>query len=113
MPSRVVTRDANFGGVRLKAGERVVLMLPAGNIDPEAFDDPMRFDIDRKAQGHLAFNAGPHRCVGSHLARLELRLFFEEWFKQMPTVRLDPDQPLVYRPGFNLAITKLPLIWDF
>jgi cytochrome P450 len=104
--------DADFGGVQLRAGERVVLMLPAGNLDPQAFDDPLSFDIDREDTPHLTFNSGPHRCVGSHLARLELRVFFEEWFKQMPTVRLDPDRAPLYRPGLNLAIVQLPIIWD-
>jgi cytochrome P450 len=112
MPPRVVMHDADFGGVQLKAGERVVLMLPAGNLDPQAFDDPLRFDIDREDQPHLTFNSGPHRCVGSHLARLELRVFFEEWFKQMPTIRLDPAQAPLYRPGLNLAIVRLPIVWD-
>jgi cytochrome P450 len=112
MPPRVVTRDAEFGGVQLKAGERIVMMLPAGNLDPQSFDDPLRFDIDRGEEPHLTFNSGPHRCVGSHLARLELRVFFEEWFELMPMIRLDPAQRPKYRPGLNLAIVKLPIIWD-
>jgi cytochrome P450 len=112
MPPRIVMHDAEFGGVRLKAGDRVVMMLPAGNLDPSTFDDPLRFDIDREEVPHLTFNSGPHRCVGSHLARLELRVFFEEWFRAMPTVRLDPDQAPLYRPGLNLAIVKLPIVWD-
>jgi len=112
MPPRIVMHDAEFGGVHLKQGDRVVMMLPAGNLDPQSFEDPLRFDIDREEVPHLAFNSGPHRCVGSHLARLELRVFFEEWFRAMPTVRLDPEDKPVYRPGLNLAIVKLPIIWD-
>lgn len=112
MPPRIVTHDAEFGGARLKAGERVMLMLPAGNLDADAFDDPLAFDVDREGVAHLTFNAGPHRCVGSHLARLEMRVFFEEWFARMPTVRLDPDERPTYRPGLNLTICKLPLIWE-
>jgi cytochrome P450 len=112
MIPRMVARDAEFGGVRLKAGERVVLMLPAGNMDPEAFPDPMTFDVDREVKAHMTFNSGPHRCVGSHLARLEMRVFYEEWFARMPEVRLDPDNPPTYRPGFNLTICNLPLVWN-
>jgi cytochrome P450 len=112
MPPRLVTRDTDFGGVHLKAGERVLMMLPAGNLDPRTFEDPLRFDIDREEVPHLTFNSGPHRCVGSHLARLELRMFFEEWFAQMPTVRLDPDAKPAYRAGLNLAIVRLPIVWD-
>jgi cytochrome P450 len=112
MPPRIITKDAEFGGVHLKKGERVVLMLPAGNLDPESFSDPLTFDIDRENKAHMTFNSGPHRCVGSHLARLELRVFFEEWFAQMPNVQPDPKDPPTYRPGLNLTICKLPLIWE-
>jgi cytochrome P450 len=112
MLPRVVGRDAEFGGVQLKKGDRVLLMLPAGNLDPGAFPDPMKFDIDRENKAHMTFNSGPHRCVGSHLARLEMRVFYEEWFARMPNVHTDPDEPPTYRPGLNLTICKLPLIWD-
>ena len=112
MPPRIVTRDAEFGGVKLSKGELVMLMLPAANLDDSAFPDPLNFDIDREIKPHLTFNAGPHRCVGSHLARLELRVFFEEWFARMPNVRPDPEDPPTYRAGLNLTICKLPLIWD-
>jgi cytochrome P450 len=112
MPPRIVTRDAKFAGVEMKAGDRVMLMLPAGNLDPDAFDDPTTFNIDREAVPHLTFNAGPHRCVGSHLARLEMRVFFEEWFARMPAVSPDPDDAPTYRSGLNLTICKLPLVWQ-
>ena len=110
MPGRTVTRDAEFGGVRLRAGERVMLMLPAGNVDPKVFPDPERFDLDRENKVHMSFNSGPHRCIGSHLARLELRVLYEEWFKRMPNVRLDPDLPPLYRTGPTLAVHRLQLI---
>lgn len=112
MLPRVVGRDAAFGGAQLKKGERVLLMLPAGNLDPRAFPDPMKFDIDRENKAHMTFNSGPHRCVGSHLARLEMRVFYEEWFARMPDVHLDPNALPTYRPGLNLTICNLPLIWD-
>lgn len=112
MPPRVVTQDFEFGGVKLTRGELVMLMLPAANLDSEAFDDPLTFDIDRENKTHITFNSGPHRCVGSHLARLELRVFFEEWFERMPVVRPDPAELPTYRPGLNLTIAKLPLLWE-
>jgi cytochrome P450 len=111
MLPRVVGRDAEFGGVRLKKGERALLMLPAGNLDPKSFPTPMTFDIDRENKAHMTFGSGPHRCVGSHLARLEMRVFYEEWFARMPTVHIDPAERPTYRPGLNLTICKLPLIW--
>jgi cytochrome P450 len=112
MLPRMVGHDAEFAGVQLKKGERVLLMLPAGNLDPRAFADPMKFDVDRQNKAHMTFNSGPHRCVGSHLARLEMRVFFEEWFARMPNVRFDPDELPTYRPGLNLTICRLPLLWD-
>ena len=112
MPPRLVAKDAEFGGATLKKDDLVMLMLPAANLDPTAFHDPMTFDIDRAEETHMTFNSGPHRCVGSHLARLEMRVFFEEWFERMPTVIPDPAEAPTYRPGLNLTICKLPLIWQ-
>jgi cytochrome P450 len=111
MLPRMVGRDAQFGGVQLRKGDRALLMLPAGNFDPRVFPEPMKFDIDRENKAHITFHYGPHRCVGSHLARLEMRVFYEEWFARMPDVRLDPDELPTYRPGLNLTICKLPLVW--
>jgi cytochrome P450 len=112
MPPRTVTRDAEYHGVQMKAGERVLMMLPAGNLDPAAFPNPIDFDIDRENKNHVTFNVGPHRCVGSHLARLEMRVLYEEFCKAMPDIRLDPESPPVFRPGLAPAISKLPLVWD-
>jgi cytochrome P450 len=109
---RVVTRDAEFGGVQLKAGERVLLMLSAGNYDPKIFPEPERFDLDRDNKTHISFNTGPHRCVGSHLARIEMKVFYEEWFRRMPMVRRDPDKRVSLRGGQTLALGNLPLLWD-
>jgi cytochrome P450 len=110
MPGRTVARDAEFGGVRLRAGERVMLMIPGANLDPAAFPEPERFDLDREHKAHMSFNSGPHRCVGSHLARLEMRVFYEEWFRRMPNVRLNPDAPPAFRSSLILAVERLPLV---
>ncbi len=109
---RTAALDVSFGGVDIRGGERVLLMLPAGNLDPTAFPDPTKFDIDRENKAHMTFNSGPHRCVGSHLARLELRVFYEEWLKRMPNVRIDPEQKVTYRTGLTLALDKVPIVWD-
>jgi cytochrome P450 len=110
-PPRTVAHDAEFAGVHLKAGDRVLLHLPACNYDAKTFPDPNRFDLNRENKVHLTFNAGPHRCVGSHLARLELNILYEEWFARMPNVRLDPAEAPEFRLGLALACTKLPLVW--
>jgi cytochrome P450 len=109
---RNVAHDGEFHGIPLKSGERVTLMLPVGNLDPAAFPDPTRFDVDRENKAHMTFNTGPHRCIGSHLARIELNVLFEEWFKRMPNVRHDPAKHSTYRAALILALATLPLVWD-
>lgn len=111
MPARTASRDFNFGGAEIRKGERVMLMLPACNLDPDAFPDPYSFDLDRKDKAHVAFNVGPHRCIGSHLARIELRVFWEEWLRRIPSFRLDPQRPAVYRAGLTLAVQELGIEW--
>ena len=112
MPVRTATHDFTFHGAPIRKGERVLLMVPAANLDPKIFDDPFAFDIDRNDKTHIGFHSGPHRCIGSHLARIELETFWEEWLARMPNVRHDPGCPTVTRAGLTLAIQELPLVWD-
>ncbi|MFY0524403.1 cytochrome P450 [Archangium gephyra] len=107
---RRVMRDDVLHGVQFKQGDMVSLLLPAANYDDEAFPNPEQFILGRKEQ-HQTFNTGPHRCVGLHLARLEMKVFYEEWLKRVPPFRLDPQAPPKFMGGFNLAITSLPLVW--
>jgi cytochrome P450 len=109
---RLVTQDAEFGGVKLKAGDAVLLMLPLGNYDPKVFPDPGAFDLARDNKTHITFNTGPHRCVGSHLARVELRILYEEWFKRMPRVSHDPTQEMTFHTGQTLGMRRLPIMWN-
>ncbi|MET0402144.1 MAG: cytochrome P450 [Cystobacter sp.] len=107
---RKVTRDEVCEGVQFKQGDMLVLMLPAANYDDAAFANPEQFVIGRTEQ-HMTFNTGPHRCVGLNLARLELKVFFQEWLKRVPPFQVDPQQPPRFMGGFNLAVTSLPLVW--
>lgn len=111
-PPRTATRDVVFGGVEIKKGERVVMMAPAANFDPKIFPDPMAFDLERENKVHLTFHSGPHRCAGSHLARLELKIFYEEWLKRMPNIRHDPTDPVVLHMSISMGLKRLPIIWD-
>jgi cytochrome P450 len=106
---RRVTRDADFGGVHLRAGDRVLLSLPLASRDPSEYPDPTGVHFDRETVRHYAFGAGPHRCVGSHLARLEMRVAFEEWHKRIPDYRLD-GEPQAYGGGV-MGVSTLPLRW--
>lgn len=86
--SRRVTRDAEFRGVQLKEGDIVLLSNVQANHDPNAFPDPETIDLERNARKHLTFGYGPHRCVGQFLAKMELTIALQEWFKRIPAFEL-------------------------
>jgi cytochrome P450 len=85
---RVCTRDVEVGGQRLENGDAVLMHFGGANRDPEAFDDPADLRIARPKNRHLTFGAGAHRCVGSHLARLNLRVIFEEILSRMDQIEI-------------------------
>jgi cytochrome P450 len=88
---RTSTLDTEVGGCPVKKGDRVLLSFPAANRDPDVFDDADTFIIDREKNRHLAFGVGIHRCAGSNLARMELRVALEEWMNAIPEFELaDP-----------------------
>jgi cytochrome P450 len=89
---RIAAADTEVHGCPVQHGERVVLPFGAANRDPDVFDDPDEVVIDRRRNRHLTFGSGAHRCLGSNLARLEVRIALEEWLRAMPHFRLsDPD----------------------
>jgi cytochrome P450 len=90
----------------------VVLLLPACNFDPKVFCEPEHFALGCENTLHLTFNSGPPRCVGSHLARLELKILYEEGFKRMSNVRIDSAAAPEYRLGLSLGCVQLPLEWE-
>jgi cytochrome P450 len=110
--TRRVARDLVFHGVTMKEGDRLQLGLVSANLDPQRFPDPMRVDLAREDKAHITFNAGPHRCVGSHLARLELQTFFEELLARLPPFRLDPERPPRFHGGLVIGVDTLDVIWD-
>ena len=83
---RIVTEDVEVAGCPMKAGDRVLLNFPAANRDPDAFPDADTVIIDRAQNRHAAFGLGIHRCAGSNLARMELRVAIEEWLAAHPRV---------------------------
>jgi cytochrome P450 len=110
-PTRRVSGDTEFFGWSLKKDERIAIYLPGADRDPRASFDPS-FDAGREGAPHLAFGAGPHRCVGSHLARLELQVLYDELLKRLPTFRLDPAAPAAFHAGNIIAVDRLGLRWD-
>ena len=85
---RTATKDHEFGGQAIKAGDKLVLLYASANFDEEVFDQPLTFDISRHPNPHLTFGVGQHLCLGFRLARLELRVFLEEFLRQVERVEL-------------------------
>jgi cytochrome P450 len=107
---RVVKQAVTLNGVELKEGELVTLLLGAADVDAGEFPEPARVDFARERNRHLAFGGGPHRCLGSHLARLELRVAMEEWHRRIPDYALAPGATPRYSPGIR-EVLHLPLVW--
>jgi cytochrome P450 len=110
-PSRKVMRDIDFHGCPMKAGDMVHIPLAAACRDPKAFPDADQVLIDRAQNQHIAFGAGPHRCLGSHLARRELRIAMEEWHRRIPDYRIPEDADLIAHSGAEISVERLPLVW--
>jgi cytochrome P450 len=110
--ARKVTTDTEFHGCPLKAGDMVVFPLGSANRDDQAFPNGTRFDLDRGVTRHIGFGAGPHRCLGSHLARQEMIIALEEWHRRIPNYRLDASRPALEHCGGVYGIDALPLVWS-
>jgi cytochrome P450 len=111
MVARVVKQDATIGGVEVKAGDRAIILIGAADGDEREFDDADVVSFTRPANRHVAFGGGPHRCLGSHLARLELRVALEEFHRRIPEYRVPDGTELVYSPGIRQTM-GLPLEFE-
>lgn len=111
MVPRVLKQNVTIGGLELQAGTLVNLLIGAADIDETEFTDPMRVDFDRERNRHLAFGGGPHRCLGSHLARMELRAALEEWHKRIPHYSIKAGEVPRVSPGIR-EVRYLPLVWE-
>lgn len=96
---RLAKEDVDLHGRCVHAGERVVLPFAAANRDPAVFTDPDEVQVDRRRNRHLTFGSGPHRCLGSNLARLEVKVTLEEWLRAMPDFRLVEGAPVAWSGG--------------
>jgi cytochrome P450 len=109
---RLVKEDVEFHGCPMKKGDVLWVGFGQANADPRKFDEPDAFQFDRaNVANHLAFGAGPHRCLGMHLARHELIIAMEEWHRRIPDYELVPDADLRERGG-QLLLEALPLRWS-
>ncbi|MDE3008323.1 MAG: cytochrome P450 [Acidobacteriota bacterium] len=107
--ARLVKEDMEFHGHDFKANDWVLLGFPAANRDPAVFKDADQFIIDRAINRHAAFGLGIHRCAGSNLARMELRVAIEEFIARFPRFTLDEDEPVTWAPGQVRGPRAIPL----
>lgn len=107
---RVLKQDVTIAGTTLEKGQLVTLLLGASNLDESEFPDPERVDFERPSNRHIAFGAGAHRCLGSHLARMELQVAMEVWHQRIPDYAIRAGETPTYSPGIR-EVTHLPLVW--
>ena len=110
--TRRVKHDYVLHGAPLKADDMVLVPLSVANRDPRVFPRPDEVVLDREVNQHLTFGAGPHRCLGSHFARTEVRIVLEEWTRRIPSFRVKPGAMLPLEAGSTITVTSLPLVWD-
>jgi cytochrome P450 len=111
-PPRIATQDTELpNGCPVKQGEAVMIVYGAANVDADVFDDPLAVRFDRDTNRHIAFGGGVHRCLGSHLARRELRITLHEWHRRIPHYRIKAGhEQLEYPPGLR-HVKDLTLSW--
>lgn len=108
--ARKVMNDREVGGTVFKAGQTTMLCFPAANRDPEMFPDPDTVRIDRHNNRHAAFGLGIHRCIGSNLARMEMRVALEEWLSRIPNFTLAVGAPVTWSEGPARGPRQLPIL---
>jgi cytochrome P450 len=109
--ARIVTEDVEFKGCPMKAGDRILMNFPAANRDPEVFEDPSKVMLDRQHNRHVAFGSGIHRCAGSNLARMELRVALEEWLRRIPDFRVADGAEVTWAGGQVRGPRVLPVVF--
>ncbi len=112
-PIRILKHDREFHGLKLKKGERVMMFIPGASLDESVHADPTAFDVRRpNPSSHMAFGYGPHFCLGSHLARLELKIMYETLLEKLPPFRLDPALPPTFHGSIIAGPSSINLIWE-
>lgn len=108
---RTVTEDHELHGQQLHAGDELLLMYGAANRDDRVYDDPETFDVTRTPNHHLAFGFGTHVCLGASLARLELRVLFDELLRRIPDWRLTGPEPRILPSTFTRGYDAVHIEW--
>jgi cytochrome P450 len=106
---RTAVRDAELGGHQVRNGDKILIHWASANRDGAEFPGPDSFDLGRERNRHLSFGAGPHRCAGSNLARLNLRVALEELLGRLDDIRLPDGADIRYHPGLTRSPLSLPI----
>ncbi|HET6874972.1 MAG TPA: cytochrome P450 [Acidimicrobiales bacterium] len=106
--ARVATEDTEIAGCPVHAGESLFVLVGAANTDPQGIEGASEVDFHRETNRHFAFGSGIHRCLGSHLARLELRVALREWHRRIPEYSVPEGTELIWTPMLR-AVLELPL----
>ena len=109
--ARYVTTDTELNGCPMHEGDKVLLAFPAGNRDPAIFDDPDEFQIDRLHNRHFAFGSGIHRCLGSNLARMELRVAIDTFLARIPPFTVEKGAQPAWSGGQVRGPRHVSLRW--
>lgn len=107
--ARRLTNDVEFGGCPMKAGDRILMNFPAANRDPEVFPDADKVILDRQHNRHVAFGAGIHRCAGSNLARMEIRVAVQEWLARIPDFEVTDPADVTWAGGQVRGPRSIPI----
>jgi len=108
---RLVVEDCEFKGMSFRKNDLVLISSALHNLDDRRFPDPMKVDFDRKDGAHLTFGVGIHRCLGSNIARAQLRILLEEWLKRIPDFEIAPNKEVKVQSGRSNTVVELPLVW--
>ena len=108
---RTATKDTYLGQQKILKGDKVVIYHVAANRDPAVFEMPDKFDVQRTPNDHVTFGAGPHFCLGAHLARSQMNAIFEQVLTRLPNLSLD-ETPEHLVSNFQNGLKHLPVKWD-
>ena len=109
--AREVTRDAEYNGCPMQENDKILMNFPAGNRDPAKFEKPDEVILDRKVNPHIAFGVGIHRCAGSNLARMEMKVSIEQFLKRIPDFKLEDPASVTWSGGQVRGPRKMGLVF--
>jgi len=110
--ARYVAKDTEYAGCPIPEGSKVLMNFPAANRDPNVFENPDEVILDRAKNPHIAFGVGIHRCAGSNLARMEMKVAIEELLKRIPNFRLENPDVVTWAGGQVRGPRIMPIVWE-